>query len=118
MSHLHPERWRELEPEFIVAALLQEAHDTIEHAKERTEGLARAEYFVHHGLQALHPCTRDPEAREEFSQRKAGTFEPGKNAPAAPQASDSELKAMAAKIRELEAKLASQPKADDPKNET
>lgn len=117
MSHLHPERWHELEPEFVVQALLEEARSTIEQAKVRTEGLGRVEYFVHHGLQALHPVTRDPEAREEFSQRKAGTYT-GASSPAAKSESD-ELRALKAQLAELQKRLDERvpPKPPEPPKE-
>lgn len=105
MSHLHPERWPELEPEFIVHALLQEAFEAIEGAKVRSDTLARAHLFVQQALQALHECTRDPEAREEFSQRRAGTYEPGKKAAPPKPAESDDMRALKAQLAEMQKRL-------------
>lgn len=123
MSHLHPERWRELEGDFVLAELFSEALAVIGKIKAGgkdapgiSDGVARAEYFAHHGLQCLHPATRDPRAADEFSQRKAGTFKAGAAPAAAPAPQDAQLRAMAAQIEELQRKLAEreQPKQPEP----
>lgn len=123
MTHLHPERWRELEGDFALAEHFRKAQELVakikggdKDAPAISDGVARAEYFAHHGLQCLHPATRDPGAIEEFTQRKAGTFKAGGNAPAPAAApADAQLRAMAKQIEELQRKLAEreqQPKTE------
>lgn len=76
-AKLHPERFRELAPEFEIAECFLSALEVIERANPRTDGVSRAHHFAHHGLQCLHPATRDPEAREEMRARLDGTYQGG-----------------------------------------
>lgn len=117
--HLHSERWRELEGDFALAELFSHALAVIGKIKGGgkdvpaiSDGVARAEYFAHHGLQCLHPVTRDPGACEEFKQRKAGTFKGGSAPAPAPAAPNAELRALAAQIEELQRKLAERDQRD------
>lgn len=104
MSHLHPTRYGELAPEFELAELFGRALEITETAPLRTDGLGRAHHFAHHGLQALHPATRSPEAREEMRQRIEGTYSGpvGGAAPSGP----TELQRLNAEVAKLEARKA------------
>lgn len=77
MAHLHPDFWRDLEPEFAAAEYLTEAQKTLRAAPVDTACVAGCLARIHDALMALHPATRDDGAIEEFKQRSAGTYDAG-----------------------------------------
>ncbi len=70
MAHLHPERWRELEHDFVAAQHIDEAVAAL--------GGGDSPHPVVRGLLTLkgklHECVRVPGAVEEFNARVDGTF--------------------------------------------
>ncbi len=83
-SLLHPERWRDLEPEFEAQKLLQQADDVLSQALD-TAPVARVLKMIRDAMRLFHPAVQDPAACEEYEQRKAGTFGASQK-PASPSA--------------------------------
>lgn len=69
MAHLHPTRWRELQPEFQAAAAIDEAAKVLEGVSTHGASLARG--YLRSAKASLHAATRNPEAVAEFEQLKS-----------------------------------------------
>lgn len=72
MAKLHPQKFRELEPEFRAFEHIKKAHELLEGAGTDTAG--RARYYTEHGLRALHPLVNDEDAHVELEQRLSGSY--------------------------------------------
>lgn len=109
MSHLHPEHWRELAPEFEARTCLLAAEETLSEAVD-TAPVARALQSIRHTLTLLHPVTQNAEAAAEYEARKAGTYEPPQGSTGQMRRQDVDAKA-AKELQELRALVATQGEA-------
>lgn len=75
VSLLHPEKWRDLAPEFEARKLLLAAEGALSDAVD-TAPVAKALKGIRDTLKLLHPVTQDPAGVAEYEARAAGTYEP------------------------------------------
>jgi hypothetical protein len=103
MGLLHSERWPELGPEFDAAELLDSAIKVLT-VDDAPSSSAIALQHAKAARATLHPCTRDPAAREEYAQRKAGAFGESARVKREGDARDQTIAALNARLALLENK--------------
>ena len=112
-SILHADRWRELEPEFAAFDHLSRAEEVLTDAVD-TAPVANALKAVRGAMAQLHPAVRDPAARDEFAQRKAGTWggvqaPPTKSAQKLLAEQSATIDRLQARLEKLETERAAEP---------